>query len=182
MTRIYTRSGDGGETSLGDGSRVPKSAPRVAAYGDVDELGAVLGCAVAALAHGTAPAGLADRLASIQSSLLDLGAVLADPGAAPGGTDFGAADLEAWIDEYTADLPPLTGFILPGGTTPASFLHLARTVCRRAERAAVTLTAAEAVPAAAVIYLNRLSDFLFTAARAANAAAGVADVAWRGGS
>jgi cob(I)alamin adenosyltransferase len=182
MARIYTRGGDGGETSLGDGTRVPKSAARVTAYGDVDELNSVLGCAAAALAHDPAPTDLVPRLAAIQSVLLDLGAVLADPGAAADMPDFGAADLEAWIDGYEDALPPLANFILPGGTAGAALLHLGRTVCRRAERRVVALAAAEPVPAAAVTYLNRLSDFLFTAARAANAAAGTPDVAWRRGS
>lgn len=179
MARIYTRTGDGGETSLGDGSRRPKSAPRVAAYGDVDELNAAVGCAAAALNGGPAPPELASRLATIQSALLDLGAVLADPGAASDGHDFGAGDLEAWIDADTTSLPPLSDFILPGGTAAAAQLHLARTVCRRAERRVVALAAAEPVPAAVVVYLNRLSDFFFTAARAANAAAGTSDVPWR---
>ncbi len=180
MARIYTRSGDAGETSLGDGSRVPKSGPRVALYGDVDELNSVLGCAVAALGGTPADVRLATWLTTIQSTLFDLGSVLADPTRSRAEHDFDAPGLETWIDELTADLPPLTTFILPGGCAAAGFLHLGRTVCRRAERAAVDLATTEPVPAGALTYLNRLSDFLFTAARGANAAASVPDVAWRG--
>ena len=180
MARIYTRSGDGGETSLGDGSRVPKSGARVDLYGDVDELNSVLGVAVTALDAAPAPPALAGQLATIQDRLFALGTVLADPVRSAGDHDFGAADLEGWIDGFDADLAPLRNFVLPGGCPAAAQLHVARTVCRRAERKAVALAATEAVSAGALIYLNRLSDYLFTAARAANAAAGRPDVPWRG--
>lgn len=190
MTRIYTRGGDRGETSLGDGARVPKTSRRVGVYGDVDELNSALGCSVALLAagNGAGEHGLAAELTTLQSRLFDLGAVLADPrraadlcadGAAA--DPFDAAALEGLIDAHDAHLAPLRQFILPGGTAAAAHLHLARTICRRAERAAVALAGSEPVPAGALIFLNRLSDYLFTAARAANRAAGVADVPWRAG-
>ncbi|MBK8166819.1 MAG: cob(I)yrinic acid a,c-diamide adenosyltransferase [bacterium] len=190
MTRIYTRGGDRGETSLGDGARVPKTSRRVGVYGDIDELNSALGCSVALLAagNGAGEHGLAAELTALQSRLFDLGAVLADPRraaelcAADAGADpFDAAALEGLIDAHDAHLAPLRQFILPGGTAAAAHLHLARTICRRAERAAVALAGSEPVPAGALIFLNRLSDYLFTAARAANRAAGVADVPWRAG-
>lgn len=190
MSRIYTRAGDRGETSLGDGVRVPKTSRRVGVYGEVDELNSVLGCCVALLSRdgGSEEAGLAAELIRLQSRLFDLGAVLADPrrsaelsvAGAPA-DPFEAARLEALIDAHDARLAPLRQFILPGGTAAAAHLHLARTVCRRAERAAVALAGSEAVPAGALVFLNRLSDYLFTLARAANRAAGLADVPWRGG-
>ncbi len=189
MIRIYTRGGDRGETSLGDGARVPKTSGRVGAYGDIDELNSALGCCVALLASGAAgERDLAAELTALQSRLFDLGTVLADPRrsaelCAPGapGDPFEAAALERLIDAHDTRLPPLRQFILPGGTAAAAHLHLARTICRRAERAAVALSGSEPVPAGALIFLNRLSDYLFTAARAANLAAGVADVPWRAG-
>lgn len=190
MTRIYTRGGDRGETSLGDGARVPKTSRRVGVYGEVDELNSVLGCCVALLARegGSEEAGLAAELTALQSRLFDLGAVLADPrrsaelmAAGAPADPFEAARLEGLIDAHDARLAPLRQFILPGGTAAAAHLHLARTVCRRAERAAVALSGSEAVPAGALMFLNRLSDYLFTLARAANRAAGLADVPWRGG-
>lgn len=190
MTRIYTRGGDRGETSLGDGARVPKTSRRVGVYGDIDELNSALGCSVALLAagNGAGEHGLAAELTALQSRLFDLGAVLADPrraaelcaDGAPA-DPFDAAALEGLIDAHDAHLAPLRQFILPGGTAAAAHLHLARTICRRAERAAVALAGSEPVPAGALIFLNRLSDYLFTAARAANRAAGVADVPWRAG-
>ncbi len=187
MVRIYTRTGDGGDTSLGDGSRVSKSGPRVALYGDVDELNSWLGnCTVALAELGMDVPGIsADDLQLIQGRLFFLGAVLANPGqsaeiaALPlDDQPFGAEDLESRIDAMDAMLPPLKTFILPGGCAAAATLHLARAVCRRVERRAVSLAVSEPVPTGVITYLNRLSDFLFTAARAANAAAGVADVPW----
>jgi cob(I)alamin adenosyltransferase len=189
MARIYTRSGDGGETHLGDGSRDLKSAARIDLYGEVDELNSALGCAVATLRRvGEEGLGtLVQDLQDVQSRLFDLGAVLAHPGKSaawaqdpPDAHDFGAAELEKLIDRLDANLTPLQNFILPGGQEGAALLHLARSICRRAERKAVALAELEPVPPAAVVYLNRLSDFLFTAARAANAAAGVRDVPWVG--
>lgn len=188
MARIYTRTGDGGDTSLGDGSRTPKSGPRVDLYGEVDELNSVLGCCLAALAkQAKAPDGLAAGLTMIQSRLFDLGAILANPGrsvelaALPADEQpFDASPLEKLIDDLDEGLAPLKNFVLPGGSESSGFLHLARTVCRRAERRAVALAADEPVPAGAIVYLNRLSDMLFTAARAANAAEGIPDTPWTG--
>ena len=191
MVRIYTRTGDGGQTHLGDGSRSDKFAPRVELYGEVDELNSLIGCCVATLKRvgvegfGTLPSDLQD----IQSRLFDLGSILANPGLSAEwkakdavAQDFGTVGLENRIDEMDRNLTPLKTFILPGGQEGAAMLHLARTVCRRVERKAVALTQQTDVPAGAVIYFNRLSDFLFTAARAANAASGVSDVPWVGNS
>lgn len=187
MVRIYTRSGDRGDTSLGDGSRVPKSGPRVDLYGEVDELNSWLGSCVVALADlGVEVPGISgDDFQLIQSRLFSLGAVLANPGQSAAQKalptkeqPYHPEELEALIDAMEEFLPPITTFILPGGCSAAATLHLGRAVCRRAERKAVALSAAEPIPAGAVIYLNRLSDFLFTAARAANAAAKVADIPW----
>ena len=187
MVRIYTRTGDGGDTSLGDGTRVAKSGARVDLYGEVDELNSWLGqCVVALLDLGTEVPGLpvAD-LQNIQSRLFSLGAILADPGRSAeitaltvGNQPFPAQDLEDLIDAMSVHLGPLKTFILPGGCAAAAALHLARAVCRRVERKAVAVAAAEPIPAGAIIYLNRLSDFLFTAARAANAAVRCADIPW----
>jgi len=174
LSRIYTKSGDAGDTGLGDGTRVPKDHPRVAAYGEVDELNAVLGLAVL---HAPADAEL---LRSIQNDLFDVGADLCVPGTDPAALRVTAAQaerLERAIDAVNERLQPLRSFVLPGGSAAAAWLHLARTVCRRAERAVVALTHAEAVNPHAVVYLNRLSDLLFVLARAANAD-GTADVLW----
>jgi cob(I)alamin adenosyltransferase len=181
LNRIYTRTGDGGETALGDGSRVPKTAPRVASYGTVDELNAALG-----LARLHADGAVDADLARVQNDLFDLGADLATPGFEQDDTAprprlrIVAAQvtrLEAEIDAMNAGLAPLRSFVLPGGTPLAAHLHLARTVCRRAERLAVALAGAEPVNPEAVRYLNRLSDWLFVAARVANDG-GAADVLW----
>jgi cob(I)alamin adenosyltransferase len=183
--KVYTRGGDTGETSLFGGRRVPKDAPRVDAYGEVDELNAAVGLARVELAD----ADLSAQLERIQSSLFDLGSELATPDAdarerkgkpAPRVSDADTADLERWIDAFDLELEPLASFILPGGTRAAALLHLARTVCRRAERRVISLAARETVSPAVVKYLNRLSDYLFTAARAANHRAGVAEPKWVG--
>jgi cob(I)alamin adenosyltransferase len=168
LTRIYTRGGDRGETSLGDGSRVPKLDCRIAAFGTVDELNSQIGLALAA----EAPAELREVLARVQNELFDLGADFSVP--------FGIADrlrisetqidaLERDCDRFNADLPELKSFVLPGGSELAARLHVARAVCRRAERDA--LGAAEEVDLnpLALVYLNRLSDLLFILARSANA-------------
>jgi len=169
LTRIYTRGGDRGETSLGDGSRVSKLDPRVAAMGDVDELNSLVGAA-----------GGLDR---IQNELFDLGADLSVPFAAGDGrlriTDGAVGRLEQEIDEANGSLPELKSFVLPGGSERAARLFLARAVCRRAERA--VLAVPQTNPLAA-IYLNRLSDLLFVLARAANGEAGVAEPLWLPGS
>ena len=182
MARIYTRTGDAGETGLFGGGRVPKDDPRVAAYGEVDELNAALGFALA-----LEPQELArDLLERVQRDLFTVGAELATPDRARlakalPGEPIGEpeiAALERAIDAHEANLATLTQFILPGGTPKAAALHLARTVCRRAERAVVPLARAGAAPPALVRYLNRLSDLLFVLARAANAAAGRPEVTW----
>jgi cob(I)alamin adenosyltransferase len=180
--KIYTKTGDKGDTGLFGGARVSKSSQRVAAYGDVDELNSVLGVVSA---H-TSDAASSDQLRQIQSELFVLGAELAknpnkevDLGMALLG-DSDIERLETWIDTLDAALPALKTFILPGGSASAAFLHLARTTCRRAERAVVQLAQAEPVRAELVRYLNRLSDLLFTMARADNARAGTPDVPWVG--
>lgn len=181
--KIYTRTGDQGDTGLFGGGRVSKAHVRVEAYGAVDELNAVLGWAIAQ------PGGEAgDRLRDVQADLFAIGAHLATPDAGERKRPLlpplpdGAGALEAWIDELDAELPELRSFILPGGVPGAAALHVARTVCRRAERAVVALSQAATVEPGVVVYLNRLSDLLFTLARAANHAAGVADVEWSGDS
>jgi cob(I)alamin adenosyltransferase len=180
LSRIYTKSGDKGETGLGDGTRVPKDAPRVAAIGDVDELNAVLGLVVANCPDFPEAA----LLHAIQNDLFDLGADLCVPlqeqeesGKCLRVTAAQAERLEQAIDRLNANLAPLNSFILPGGALAAAWLHLARTVCRRAERAVVTLMHTETVNPQVLIYLNRLSDCLFVLARAANDN-GKGDVLW----
>jgi cob(I)alamin adenosyltransferase len=182
--KIYTKTGDAGQTGLYGGGRVRKDAPRIEAYGTVDELNAVLGVVRAE----ALPADIDALLARIQHDLFAVGAELATVNPADMGTGtIGAADiaaLEAAIDLYESRLTPLKQFILPGGTRSASLLHLARTVCRRAERRVVRLAAEsshEKVSGDLVIYLNRLSDLLFVLARATNAAAGQPDVPWQHG-
>ena len=183
LTRIYTRGGDKGETSLGDGARVPKQSLRVAAYGTVDELNAAIG-----LVHGLHTAGGdADAmLARIQNDLFDLGADFCTPQTgrrAAGALRIVAAQvkrLEAEIDAMNAERQPLHSFVLPGGTPAAAYLHLARTVTRRAERLACALAAAEKVNPEAIKYLNRLSDHLFVLSRRVNDN-GAKDVLWQPG-
>ncbi|MBI5781112.1 MAG: cob(I)yrinic acid a,c-diamide adenosyltransferase [Rhodocyclales bacterium] len=174
LSRITTRTGDDGSTGLGDGSRVAKSSRRIAALGEVDELNAVLGL----LASETVDDDLRAVLAEIQHALFDLGGELCLPGAAVLG-EAQVARLEALVEAYNADLPPLKEFILPGGCRAAALAHLARTVCRRAERSVVALAQDEALHAAPRRYLNRLSDLLFVLARVYNRRAGVPDELWR---
>ena len=178
LTRIYTRLGDGGDTHLGDMSRVRKDSPRVVAYGDVDELNAAIGIA---RTHALAPA--ADGwLEVVQNDLFDLGADLCVP---PDDGERGrlrvvpsqVERLERWCDEVNETLPDLTSFVLPGGSPAAAALHHARTVCRRAERSTVALADREPITPEALAYLNRLSDLLFILARAENRDAG-GDVLW----
>lgn len=181
LTRIYTRGGDKGETSLGDGTRVSKQSLRVGAYGTVDEANAAIG-----LARLTANAEADAMLARIQNDLFDLGADLCMPDQgrrAAGALRIVAAQvarLEAEIDRMNAELPPLDSFILPGGTAAAAHLHLARTVTRRAERLVCALAAEEPVNPQAIKYLNRLSDHLFVLGRRVNDN-GARDVLWRPG-
>ena len=183
---IYTRGGDKGETGLLGGSRVLKSHPRVAAVGAVDELNCALGAARAALAPDAAYQGLDAALERAQAECFVVGALLASPPGAPGarsgsGLPAGAsARLEAELDAWDARLKPLRNFILPGGGPAGAALHLARAVARRAEREVVALSARESVPEGAVVYLNRLSTWLFVAARWTNAAQGRAETPWTG--
>lgn len=180
--KIYTKTGDKGDTGLFGGGRVAKSHPRVEAYGDVDELNAVLG-----FVRATEPRPrIDDLLIPIQQDLFAIGALLATPDREKMRQhlekakidDARIADLERAIDACDAELEPLKSFILPGGTQKAAALHLARTVCRRAERRVVELGSDTELPTLAVIYLNRLSDLLFTLARYANYLAGTSEVAW----
>lgn len=181
--KIYTKTGDDGATGLFGGDRVPKTDARVRAYGEVDELNAVLGLARSALPAGD---GMADVLQSIQSELFDVGAELATtPSRAAKGdvpliAEADVQRLERTIDAYEERLAPLASFILPGGSAAAAQLHVARTVCRRAERAVVALGGEGPVRGEVLRYLNRLSDLLFVLAREANRAAGVDDVPWIG--
>ncbi len=178
--RIYTRTGDGGQTGLWGGARVWKDHPRVEAYGAVDELNSVLGM-VRWLVPGEE---LAHLLSRIQESLFRIGAELAAPAAASGEripqvTAECVAELERWIDRLSADLPPLRAFVLPGGTEAGAWLHIARTVARRAERRVVALARQEPTNPEILRYLNRLSDLLFVLARWVNHQAGVPEPPWR---
>ncbi len=176
--KLYTKSGDDGSTSLFGGKRVPKADLRVASYGDVDELNAAIGIVVTTCDDAETEAALT----AIQAELFSLGAELAagDPAKAQAHVTQAQIDkMERQIDAAEAECTPLSQFILPGGTTVASGLHFARTVCRRAERSVVELSAAQPVDKLAVVYLNRLSDLLFAFARRANHRAGVPDVPWK---
>ena len=180
LDRIYTRGGDRGETSLGDGSRVSKTDPRIEAYGTVDELNSAIGFALA----GDLPAVSRPWLEQIQNDLFDLGADLSVPFGDEKKERLritqGQVDrLEELCDRANVDLEPLHSFVLPGGTDGAARLHLARSVCRRAERLAVGLASLDSVNPLAIAYLNRLSDLLFILARVANA--GSAEPLWQPG-
>jgi len=183
VTRIYTKTGDAGDTGLMGGGRVSKDHARVHAYGEIDETNAAIG-----VVRTTVPTDFSDELlAAIQRDLFTVGGRLATPEperlretqrdkvAIPPAR---IAALEAAIDAADAELPPLTAFVLPGGTPKAAALHLARAVCRRAERSVVRLSHVEEVPPEILVYLNRLSDLLFTLARLANQRAGSPDVTW----
>jgi cob(I)alamin adenosyltransferase len=174
LSKITTRTGDAGETGLGDGSRVAKDSARIAALGDVDELNSALGVVLAE----EIPQDVRSVLSEVQHDLFDLGGELSIPGHAMLSAEQVAA-LEKHLEAWNADLAPLKEFILPGGTRAAAAAHLARTVCRRAERTVVALGQSEAVGAYARQYLNRLSDLLFVAGRRLNRAAGRGDVQWR---
>jgi cob(I)alamin adenosyltransferase len=178
--KIYTKTGDSGDTSLCDGTSVSKTDPRVVAYGDVDELQACLGVARAA----GLPADLNEMCVSLQRDLFALGARLADPSHKIAKrvekiviNDESVSRLEGWIDKLDAEIPPLRHFILSDGSAGGASLHLARTVCRRAERAILSL-GKDAVEPVVVVYVNRLSDLLFTMARAANHRANSPETPW----
>ena len=179
--KIYTRTGDAGETGLFGGGRVPKDHPRVAAYGDVDELNSAIG-----LARATPPDSFDDLLDPVQRDLFAIGGWLATPDpekvakalAKAALADERIVEFERFMDAADQELPPLRAFVLPAGTPKATALHLARTVCRRAERSVVQLSHAEPVPGLFLVYLNRLSDLLFTLARLANHRDGVGDATW----
>lgn len=184
--KIYTRTGDRGETGLFGGQRVRKDHARVEAYGEVDELNSVLGIVAGRLA-AEGQEEIAAGVREIQADLLVIGANLATPRPEDGGRENAhipvlpagrVEELERWIDAAEEELEPLKSFILPGGGEAASFLHLARTVCRRAERGCVSLAHAAHIEEEMVVYLNRLSDLLFTLARLANRRAGIPDVPW----
>ena len=181
LTKIYTRGGDAGQTSLGDGARVSKLDERIAAYGASDELNSTIGVVLA----GGCPAEIADVLLRVQNELFDLGADLSVPVEHEGRlrvTQDQVDRLEEDCDRFNAGLPDLKSFVLPGGGETAARLHVARTVCRRAERDALVAAGATPVNPLTVVYLNRLSDLLFVLARAANAADGHEEPLWRPGS
>ena len=181
LTRIYTRGGDGGETSLGDGSRVSKLDCRIGAFGTVDELNSALGVVLA----GEVPEGLREPLTRIQNELFDVGADLSVPW---GVTDRLRVEqamidrLEQLCDAFNAELPELRSFVLPGGTEAAARVHVARTICRRAERDVLLGSEEVDLNPLVLVYLNRLSDLLFILARSANAAAAVDEPLWKPGS
>ena len=169
-----TRTGDAGTTGLGDGSRVAKDSARIDAIGSVDELNSTIGVLLAE----TLPQPVAACLVAVQHDLFDLGGELSIPGYTSM-TEAHVERLESDVERFNADLAPLKEFILPGGTRAAALAHVARTVCRRAERAVVAAAATEAITPTARVYLNRLSDLLFVLARTLNRAEGRADVLWQ---
>jgi cob(I)alamin adenosyltransferase len=183
--KIYTRTGDKGETGLIGGRRTSKTDPRIVAYGAVDELNSSIGMANCILAAEEVFADLIDALTKVQNELFVVGSDLADPDYpaskhnTPRVTEDMAFALESAIDKFESELTPITFFILPGGNTEASILHICRSIARRAETVAVTLANNEKINPAILIYLNRLSDLLFVAARLANKRLGISDVAWR---
>jgi cob(I)alamin adenosyltransferase len=174
LSRIVTRTGDAGTTGLGDGSRVPKDSARIGAIGTVDELNSSIGVVLAE----TLPDPVRSLLTDVQHDLFDLGGELSIPGHAAV-TNAHVERIEAAVERCNADLPMLKEFILPGGTRAAALAHMARTVCRRAERSLVALAAQDTVSMPSRIYLNRLSDLLFVLARVLNQAGGVTDVLWQ---
>jgi cob(I)alamin adenosyltransferase len=178
LTRIYTRGGDRGETSLGDGSRVPKLDPRIRAYGAVDELNATIGLVLAT----DRPESMRSLLERVQNDLFDVGADLSVPWGVEGRLRVEQAQIDALeraCDEWNEELPELKSFVLPGGSELAARLHIARTVCRRVEREALAAAQEVDLNPLAVVYLNRLSDLLFILARAANA--GSEEPLWKPG-
>ncbi len=176
LSKIVTRTGDTGTTGLGDGSRVPKDSARIEAIGAVDELNSVIGLVLA----DPLPEGVQSLLTDVQHDLFDLGGELSIPGYATVTAEH-IERLENAVELYNDELPPLKEFILPGGIRAAALAHVARTVCRRAERAVVALAGVESVSQESRTYLNRLSDLMFVLARALNRAAGSTDVLWQKG-
>lgn len=176
LSKITTRTGDDGTTGLSDGSRVKKTSPRIEAIGSVDELNSIIGVLLAQ----EIPQNLQAELTDIQHDLFDLGGELSIPGHIAI-SDAQVGRLETVLEELNTKLPPLKEFILPGGSQAAAICHLARTVCRRAERCVIHLGETETINTTTVKYLNRLSDLLFVAARTLNSHAGRADVLWRPG-
>jgi len=176
LTKIVTRTGDDGTTGLGDGARVPKDSPRIAVLGDVDELNSAIGCVIA-----EAPAGpVRALLASVQDDLFDLGGEIAIPGRVAL-EDAHIEQLERALEQLREPLPPLKDFVLPGGSRAAAACHLARSICRRAERSLVALSRIESVSERSIRYMNRLSDALFLAARTLNAEARHPETIWKPG-
>jgi cob(I)alamin adenosyltransferase len=183
LNRIYTKRGDAGETSLVGGQRVSKDAARIEAYGTVDELNAFLGVATVSCGEDPRLAPLAAILQRVQHELFNLGSILATQPAdvhpqQPRVTSFEIAQLEREIDAMNSDLPPLRSFVLPGGSRLSAEMHVARTVCRRAERLLVALAREESIPSETIRYLNRLSDAMFVWSRWVNYALGIPEVLW----
>jgi cob(I)alamin adenosyltransferase len=176
LTRIVTRTGDDGTTGLGDGTRVPKDSPRVAALGELDELNSALGCVLAA----AVPAPVHDALAAVQNDLFDLGGEVSIPGRVAL-QPVHVERLDRWVEALNAGLAPLKEFVLPGGDAAAAACQLARAICRRAERSLVTLARHEPVSPLALQYLNRLSDLLFVSARVINRAKARHETSWKPG-
>ena len=176
LTKIYTRTGDAGETGLGDGTRVPKESARIQALGDIDELNSAVGLLLAE----DLPPAICDALEGVQHDLFDLGGDVSIPGRTAI-SDLHVVRLEGLLDALNADLPPLKDFILPGGSRAAACAHLVRTVCRRAERSLVALARIERVSERSRQYLNSLSDLAFVIGRQANRYAGRGDVLWQPG-
>jgi len=174
LSKIVTRTGDNGTTGLGDGARVPKDAPRVDALGEIDELNSAIGVVLAE----TLPQEVRSALLAAQNDLFDLGGEISIPGRTAM-EEAHVAKLEADVSALNASLPPLKEFVLPGGSRAAAACHLARTVCRRAERSLVALARHETVSPVSLRYVNRLSDLLFVAARTVNRADGVAEPSWK---
>lgn len=176
LSKIYTRTGDAGETGLGDGSRVPKNHMRIVTLGDIDELNSSIGIALAE----DLPAGVREALEGVQHDLFDLGGEISIPGRVAL-TDDHVLRLEGLLDQFNGELPPLKEFILPGGSRASATAHLARTICRRAERSLIALAGIDQVSTAGRLYLNRLSDLLFVLGRVLNRHAGRGDVLWQPG-
>lgn len=176
LSKIVTRTGDRGETGLGDGSRTGKDSPRIGALGAIDELNSAIGVVLTE----PLPDPVREELAEVQNDLFDLGGELAVPGQAMV-SERQVLRLESQVERFNRDLAPLKEFILPGGTRAAALAHLTRTICRRAEREIVALARVETVGEPARIYLNRLSDLLFVIGRAINREAGSGDVLWKQG-